>query len=162
MRVPGAAGHQQHRFMLQLTQGIGHVQRIGHHHQAMPVAQLRNHRRRGGAAVDDDPCVLANAADRGGGNRLLPGRHRLHAVADQLLRQLHRSAVAAQQQAVLLECGEILADGDFRGFEAPRQLIHTDLAAIVEQGEDRVATLWGVALRHVYVSIRKITARIKT
>src|SRR3546814_1651964 len=86
----------------------------------------------------------------------------LHAVADQLLWQLYRPAVTAQQQAILLECGEVLADGDFRGFEAPRQLVHTDLAELVEQGEDRVATLWSVALRHRYVSIRKITARIQT
>jgi len=96
------------------------------------------------------------------GDGLLVGRDGLHAVADQLLGQWHRTAVATQQQAVLFQSGEVLADRDFRSFEAPRQLVDTDLAALVEQGENRMTTLWCVALRHCYVSIRKLMVRIKT
>ncbi|MNF88693.1 hypothetical protein D3C84_711920 [compost metagenome] len=148
MRIPGAAGHQQHRFVFQFAEGAGHIQRVGHHHQAGLVPQLGNHRRRGGAAVDDDPCMLADPRHTGAGDGLLVLGNRLAGIADQLLRQRHRTAVTAQQQAVFFQGGEVLADGHFRGFETLGQLVHTHLALLGEQGEDGVTTLRSVAFRH--------------
>src|SRR3990167_9735933 len=71
MRVPGAAGHKQHRLMLQLANSTGDVERVGHHHQAGLVAELRNHRRRGGAAIDNDPRMFADARHTGASDGLL-------------------------------------------------------------------------------------------
>ncbi|MNE25550.1 hypothetical protein D3C80_1188830 [compost metagenome] len=117
MRVPGAAGHQQHRLVFQLAQGTGDIQRVGHHHQARLVAQLGDHRCGGTATVDDDACMFTDTSDRRPGNRLLIQRNRLALICDQLLRHGHRTTIATQQQAVGFQCSKVLADGDFRGFE---------------------------------------------
>ncbi|MNQ74240.1 hypothetical protein D3C85_889940 [compost metagenome] len=134
--------------MLQLAQGIGDAEGVGHHHQAGLVPQLRNHGRRGAAAVDDDACMLANGADGGTGDGQFVGRHRLADLAYQLLGHRHGTPVAAQQQAVLLECGEVLANGHFGGCEGPGQFVDTHLALLVEQREDRMAALRRIAFRH--------------
>ncbi|MNI52659.1 hypothetical protein D3C73_1074590 [compost metagenome] len=71
MRIPGAAGHQQYRLMLQFAQGIGDVQGVGHDHQARLQAQFRNHRGSRAATVYDDACMFANPRDGSPSNRLL-------------------------------------------------------------------------------------------
>lgn len=134
--------------MLQLAQRRGDIQRVGHHHQAVFVAELRNHRRRGGTGIDDDPRMLADAADRRTGDGLLPGRNRLAGIGNEFLRQRDGAAIAAQQQAILFQRGEILADGDLGGLEAPGELVDADFALFVEQGENGMAALRCVALRH--------------
>ena len=152
MRVPGAAGHQQHRLMLKFAQGIGDMQGVGHHHQARLLAEFRDHRGGGAAAVDDDSRMLANPRDGGAGDGLLVFGNRLTKVGHQLLRHGDRSAITAQQQAIAFKRRQILADRNFRGFEALGQLIHTDFALLIEQGEDVVTALGCVAFRHGLVS----------
>ncbi|MNY23493.1 hypothetical protein D3C86_1571620 [compost metagenome] len=148
MRIPGTAGHQQHRLLLQLAQGVGHVQRVGHHHQAGTPVQLGDQRCGGAAAVDDDPRMLADAGRSGTGDGLLVRRHRLARFGDQLVGHRQSAAVATQQQTIALQRSQVLADGHFRGFEVAGQRVHVHLALLGEQGEDGVATLRCVAFRH--------------
>ncbi|MNM67345.1 hypothetical protein D3C81_788750 [compost metagenome] len=150
MRVPGATGHQQHRFVLKFAQGIGDMQRVGHHHQAGLLSEFRDHGGGGTATVDNDARMLANPRDGGTGDGLLVLGNRLTKVRDQLLRHGDRPAVTTQQQAIAFKCRQILANRNFRRFEALGQLIHTDFALLSEQGEDVVTALRCVALRHKF------------
>ncbi|MND60488.1 hypothetical protein D3C80_517180 [compost metagenome] len=134
--------------MLQLAQGIGDAEGVGHHHQAGFMAEFRDHGRRSAAAVDDDPRMLTDAADGGTGDGQLIGRHRLADLAYQLLGHRHGTPIAAQQQAVLLERGEVLANGHFGGGEGLGQLVDAHLALLVEQREDGMAALGRIAFRH--------------
>jgi hypothetical protein len=134
--------------MLKFAQGISDVQGVGHHDQARLLAEFRDHRRRGAAAVDDDPRMLANPPNGGASDGLLVFGYRLTKVGYEFLRQGDRSAITAQQQTVALKRGEIFADRDFRRFEALGQLIHTDFALLIEQGEDVVTALRCIAFRH--------------
>ncbi|MNJ49578.1 hypothetical protein D3C77_448160 [compost metagenome] len=154
MRVPGSPCHQQHWLMLQLTQGTGHIQGVGHHHQAGLMAKLGNHRRGGTATVDDDAGVFADTPYRSLGNGLLVEGDGLALIGKQLLRQGHRAAVATQQQAVGLQCREILADGHFRSLETLGQGVDTHLALFIEQGENVVAALGRVSFRHGMLKFR--------
>lgn len=146
MRIPGTTGHQQHRFVLEFSQRVGDMQGVGHHHQARLLAEFRDHRGGGTAAVDDDARMLANPRDGGAGNGLLVFGNRLADVGDQLLRHGDRAAITTQQQTVAFKRRQVLANRNFRGFEAFGQLVHTDFALLIEQGEDIVAALGRVAL----------------
>lgn len=152
MRVPGAAGHQQHRLVLQFAQGIGHMQRVGHDHQARLLAEFGDHRRGGTAAVDDDACVFANPRYRRTGDGLFIRRDWLADIANQFLRHGDCAAIAPQQQAVALQGRQVLTDRNFRSFEAFSQLVHTHFTLFIEQGENIVASLGGVAFRHEHLS----------
>ncbi|MNN16116.1 hypothetical protein D3C81_1292450 [compost metagenome] len=148
MRVPGATGHQQYRFVFQFAEGTGHIQRVGHHHQTGLMTQLRDHRSGGAATVDNDPCVFANATDSGFGDGLLIKGDRLALISKQFLRQSYRTAIATQQQAVGFKGSQILADGDFRGFETLGQSVDAHLALPIEQSQDVMTTLGSVTFRH--------------
>ncbi|SST10801.1 Uncharacterised protein [Acinetobacter baumannii] len=147
MRIPGPPGHQQHRLVLQFAQGVDHVQRVGHHHQARLVPEFGDHRRGGAATVDDDPRMLADARRGGATDSLLGGRDGLRSFTDQFLRHRHRTAVATQQQAVAFHGGEVLADGHFRGGKALGECVHADLALLGKQREDGMATLRRITFR---------------
>lgn len=157
MRIPGTAGHQQHRFMLKLAKGAGDIQRIGHHHQARLLAKLRDHGGGRTATVDDDPRMLTNPAHCSAGNGLLIGRHRLCLIGNQLLRQRDRTAIATQQQTISLKSRQVFADSDFRGLETFGQRIDTDLAQLIQQREDVVPSLWSVSFRHFGFKFRFVS-----
>ena len=70
MRIPGAAGHQQHRLVFEFAQGVGDMQGIGHDDQTRLLAKLGDHGGRGAAAVNNDAGMLADAFDGSTGNRL--------------------------------------------------------------------------------------------
>ncbi|MNT15656.1 hypothetical protein D3C72_1507210 [compost metagenome] len=152
MRVPGATGHQQHRLVFQFAEGVGDMQRVGHHHQTGLLTKFRDHGGGGTATVDDDARMFADTRHCSTGDGLLVLGDRLTEVGDQFLWHGDRATITAQQQTVALECRKILANRNFRRFEAFCQLIHTDFALLVEQGKDIVATLRCVALRHDLVS----------
>lgn len=134
--------------MLEFAQSVGDMQGVGHHHQTRLLTEFRDHRGGGAAAVDDDSRMLADPRDGGAGNRLLVFRNRLAEVGDQFLRHGDRPAITTQQQTVAFERRQVLANRNFRGFEALGQLVHTDFSLLIKQGEDVVAALWCVALRH--------------
>ncbi|MCY1281697.1 hypothetical protein D9M70_305090 [compost metagenome] len=112
------------------------------------MAEFRDHRRGGAATVDDDARVFTDAAYGGAGDGQLIGRHRLGTFADQLLGHRYGPTVTTQQQAVLLQGGEVLADSHLGGGKGLGQLIDTHLALLVKQRKDGMATLWRVAFGH--------------
>ena len=84
-------------------------------------------------SYDGNPFAIHRRA----GDGLFVLGNALRGFRDQFLRHGDRPAVAAQQQTVAFQRGEILANRNFRGFEALGQFIHTAFALLVEQGEDR-------------------------
>ncbi|MNL58286.1 hypothetical protein D3C87_1819130 [compost metagenome] len=113
MRVPGTTGHQQHRLVFEFAQGIGDMQRIGHHHQARLLAELRDHRRSRTATVDDDSRMLTNPHNGRASDCLLVSGNRLTEIGHQFLRHGDGAAVTAQQQPIAFERRQILADRNF-------------------------------------------------
>src|SRR5690606_27231845 len=106
-----------------------------------------------------DARMLADQAHGGPGDGLLPGRGgRGGLLGDQLLGQGHGTAIATQQQPVLLQHRQILADGHFGGGETLGQGIDAHLALLGKQGQDGVSTLQGVAVGEGHGSSRKITS----
>ncbi|RMM24772.1 hypothetical protein ALQ81_05582 [Pseudomonas syringae pv. pisi] len=154
VRVPRSARHQQDRFVFQLGQGTRNMQGIGHDHQAGLLAQLRDQRSRGAAAVDDDSGVLANSANRSAGDGLFVTGNRLTAIAYKLMGKRHCAPVAAQQQTVGFKRSEVLSNRNFGSFKASGQVVHIDFTLLVEQGENVVATLWCITLRHDSLKFR--------
>ncbi|MCY1180299.1 hypothetical protein D9M73_207310 [compost metagenome] len=138
--------------MLKFAQGIGDMQRVGHHHQAGLLAEFRDHGSGGTATVDNDARMFANPRDGGTGDGLLVLGNRLTKIGDQFLRHGDRPTVTTQQQAIAFKRRQILANRNFRGFETLGKLIHTDFTLLIEQGKNVVASLGRVALRHDLVS----------
>ena len=152
MGVPGATGHQQHRLVFEVADGSGHVQRIGHHHQAGLAPQFGDHGCRGAAAVDDDARMFADTPDGGTRNGFLVGRHRLGRLTEQFLRHRYRTAIAPQQQAIGFEGSEVFANGHFRSFETLGQGVHAHLTLFAEQSQDIVPPLGCISFRHLRLS----------
>ena len=99
--------------------------------------------RRYGACLlpTDDALVRADTARGETGDGLLGGADRL-VMHQQLTRHGHGTAIASEQQATLLEEGQVLADGDLRGGKLPRQCIDTDLTVTRQLIKDLVTPLW--------------------
>ena len=150
MGIPGAAGHQQGGFVLQLAQGAGHVEGVGHHDEAALVAQHGDHGAGGAAAVDDDAIVITDPFSGRTGDRQLSFRNLLGiALHHHLGGQGNGTAVTAQQQATGLQHRQIFADGHFRGGEVFGQGIDAHFTLLLHQAHYGVTALLSITFGHL-------------
>ena len=96
-----------------------------------------NDRQGGRAGVDDDQITRADQVGGGLADAGFLGGLLLLADAKRQLRQRvdgHRAAARAQQQVLLVEGLQILANGHLRHFELPAERLHGKLAGFFERG----------------------------